>query len=377
MIWGAGLALLSGCGPTLHQEAAAPPPVRDTVVFQVRDQAFNPIPQARLEILVDAGEPLTPIPLVSGPDGRAILSIRPSTRLAAIKTKDRLVSYRSVIRYEVRAEGMLPQRGRVEFNDALEIFSRPAFSQMMDRRPKDKTRALPVTLFQIEGLFAPKALEDPLARTVAAELPRLWLNWLASGRGESLRPTQGGWAVSRRPRGAYLKAGLELTEPILASDHLAVHRLFVDRYLPLLADLAAAYAPLVDGWDLTLRVSLGNPNDPHALLEPMNLRFVFSEAKRRKWLFSPGGLNHLILSAEVCDLNDRPWRPLDDLDETEARQAFLNACLSPFFAPGPGELPSPPWLNRTSAEPGPEGPAQSSPGSPGPAPEANPRPRPE
>ncbi|MBW1712794.1 MAG: hypothetical protein JRJ59_06575 [Deltaproteobacteria bacterium] len=349
LAWGLGLA--AGCrsvspGPVV----SAPPAVMDQFYFLIQNESLQPISGARLDVMVEAGQAQSPLPLTTDSQGRARLTLQAdvSRLVADAKSEDTLLSYRSVISYRISAEGYLPAWGRAELNDALEAFSRPKFSSLMDRRPRDKTRSLRHVLVRIEDIFEPGALSDPLARTVAASLPVVWRTWTLSGHLERVRPVKSSWAVKRRSQGPYLKVGLELLEPLNDKSDPAVRRAFVQDFIPVMDDLAALYAPFLSGWDMNFRLGFQPKKDPHAMPEILPLRLVFSEDKRTQLMGRPGGLNWLICQAESCTLKGKPWNLPALLAKEEKKSRLVWDWLALFFAPGPGQIPEASSLKDTS-----------------------------
>lgn len=342
--WGllllAGLMALPGC---LATRTATQPgqEVVDTYSFHVRDGRLKPVAGARIEILVEAGQPLKPTPLVTDAAGRAVLPVKALVRpQVEEKTRDKLLGFQSAISYRIEAPGFLPFWGRSQMEDAYQDFARPSFQDLMARRPENKNRPLAVSLVRVEDLFPPGALKDPLAEVVRSGLEDLWRLWLKSDPAQGLKPSPGGWLIERRPEGAYLKAVLASPRPLTGKSDKAVQARFEQEFIPLIKDLAWAYGSFMAGWDVTLVFNLSPGGDPHAAPEPLDLRLVFSEKLRQELLARPGGLNWLIAEAESLTLSGKPWDPLANLDLAGQRQRYYWDWLSPFFAPGPGEAPS-------------------------------------
>jgi len=329
-----------GCAGPPPASPPPPPLIQDLFRFQVQTRELKPVAGATIQVAVEAGRALDPLPLTTDGSGRADLRVEAQTRpmVKVKRTTDRHLGFRSVLNYEVRAPGFLPVWGRVELTDALEEFSRPGFAEALNSRPRDKSRTIRQLLFREEDFFEPGSLKDPLARTVAAGLSALWRSWSLAGRLEQIQPTPESWKIIQRPEGPFLQAGLEVPACLQEISDKAVHEAFETELIPILDDLAGLYAPLLAGWDLTFNLGLQSVKDPHAMPELHPLRLVFSETYRTELINRPGGLNWLIPLAKECTLDGKPWQPVKTLDRLDLRYGYLRRTMSPFFAPGPNQI---------------------------------------
>ncbi len=309
--------------------------VTDTFNFLVRDADFVPVAGAKIRISFEAGRPFGPWRLITDRTGQARLKVRPrvARQVSGVRSDDQLLTYASIIDYVVEAEGFLPYRGRAELTDDWQAFSRPEFAATMNRRPKNKSLLITPVLTRLSDLMAQDEAEAPEARVVAAGLPGLWRSWSVSGR---FSPIKGAWGAEARRGGFYLKAGVELPGPVASLNDVAVYRIFAGQFLPLMADLAAVYAPVVDGWDVTVLIKLQPSKDPYAMPKLIPLRLVFSERIRRSAAQRDGGLNRLIREAEVCSLAGKVWDPIERLEKKEAQTGFAWEWLAPLLAPDEG-----------------------------------------
>ncbi len=368
---------LAGCaGPVSPARFEPPVQVVDSFVFQIQDRSLRPIGNARIAVTVEAGYPLVSPPLHTDESGRAVLPMRAAVapQVVGRRVDDRLVAYRSVIDYLVTAPGYLPVSGRSSLTDAWDAFTKATYASMLDRRPENKLRRLDLSLIGEDEVFRPDALQDPLARTVRAGLNRTWLKWLTSGRRGLVAILPESWGVWRRDDGPYLQAGLEVLAPLGSDDDQEIYDGYVLHFIPLLNDLAAAYAPLVAGWDFTIQFQVRPGADPHAMGRILPLRIVFSEARRRELLGRPEGLKGLLLKAETRTLAGREWNPLENMEREQAAKDFILRAAGPFLAPGPGPLPEKPRPVSTSASSQPAESETSSGDSPAPRDRRGPEP---
>ena len=173
---------------------------------------------------------------------------------------------------------------------------------------------------------------------MASGLNALWRSWSLAGRLRLIQPTPGSWNIIERPEGPFLQAALEVQGVLVELSDQAVHQAFETELVPILDDLAALYAPLLAGWDLTFNLGILPVKDPHAMPKLHPLRLVFSEADRSELINRTGGLNWLIPVAEVCTLDGEPWQPVETLTRLDRRYGFVRRAMSPFFAPGPKQI---------------------------------------
>lgn len=347
------LALAVGGCKTVSAPSKPTLEVEDRFVFHVFNPALQPIAGAEIRVDLEAGESLVPLPLITDEAGQAVLRVRAreDDLVPGVDSQDKLLKYRSTIAYRILAPGRLPGWGRTELNDSYEEFTRPAFSAVLNAKPRNKTLPLRHVLYRTEDFFAPEALKDPLARTLAKGLRSLWRTWSFTGRLERLKPTLASLEVVRHREGPYLKLGLDLDNALEFTEDSSVHEFYSTELIPVLDDLAFLYAPLVSGWDITFNLAYRPQGDPHAMAVNKPLRLVFSEQTRSSLLGKPGGLNWLIPEAQVCTLDDKPWKPLEMLAREDQRHDYLWETMPVFFVPGSGNTASTAEIKDTSEEP--------------------------
>ncbi len=348
-----GLALAAGGCRTAETPVKPTARVEDRFIFRVFNQALQPLPGAEIKVSLEAGQSLTPLPLVTDETGLAVLRVKAleDNLVAGVDSRDRLVKYRSAISYRIDSPGRLPGWGRADLIDSFEEFTRPSFSAVLNSAPRNKTLPVRHVLYRTEEFFQKGALKDPLARTLAVGLKTLWRTWSFTGRINRLKPTPFSLAVVHRSEGPYFKLALDLENALEYTEDSAVHKLFETELIPVLDDLAALYAPLLAGWDITFNLAYRPQGDPHAMPLVIPLRLVFSERVRTFLITQPGGLNWLIPKAEVCTLKDKPWRPLETLAREDRRQEYIWSVMPLFFVPGSGQADKTAEIKDTSEEP--------------------------
>ncbi len=348
-----GLVLTAGGCRTTGVPVKAPVQVEDRFLFRIYNQSLQPLPKAVIRVSMEAGQNLVPLPLVTDVNGSAVLRVKAqeSSLVAGVEAGDRLIKYRSTITYRVDSPGRLPGWGRAELTDSFEKFSRPSFSAVLNAEPKDKSLPIRHVLYRVEDFFEKEALKDPLARTMASGLDRLWRTWSFTGRINRLKPTLFSWAVDRRPEGPYLKVGFDLENALDYLSDSAVHLAFETELIPVLDDLAALYGPFAAGWEITFNLAYRPAGDPHAMPVIKALRLVFSEELRTGLLARSGGLNWLIPNAEFCTLAGKPWRPHETLAKEDARHDYIWRVMPVFFVPGRGQTDKTAEIKDTSEAP--------------------------
>ena len=205
------------------------------------------------------------MPLITDETGLAVLRVRAreDSLVAGVESRDRLLKYRSTISYQVFAPGRLPVWGRAELTDSFEEFTRPAFSAVLNSAPRNKTLPLRHVLYRTEDFFAQGALEDPLAKTLAAGLKALWRTWSFTGRLERLKPALNSLSVVHRKEGPYFKLALDLENALAYTEDSSVHDFFRTELIPVLDDLAFLYAPPGQGLGLiTFNLAYRPEGDP-------------------------------------------------------------------------------------------------------------------
>ena len=332
---------LTGCQTAGPTRQAAPAEVDDAIRFSVRDVSLDPLAGVKIKLLVESGRLGKLEPVVTDAQGAAAINLQAAAlpRLPDLRPIDKLFTFQSALIYQTDLPGYLPHRGRILLTDAYDSFNRPEFAKLMNRRPGDKQRLVELNLIRISDLVDPEAAKTPAGAMIIAGLDRLWLIWQINGRATAVRFHPHSIGAVRTANGLYLKAGLDLIQPIGGVSDGSVHSVFTSHLLPIIEDLAAAYGQVIDGYDLTLFMPISQEGDPHALTDLHRLRLVFSESQRFFWAHSQVGLNQLIFSAEQCLLDQSDWTPLANIDRADAKLAFAWDMAGLFYTPGPGEIP--------------------------------------